>query len=44
MHYQAQQQESKVSKVFVSYTAFKSCLFHAYLTQNEEIAGLLFGY
>ena len=34
---------TEVSEVLVTSDVFRSCLYHAYLTQAEEVAGLLLG-
>ena len=35
--------KTDISEVRVTSEVFRSCLFHSYLTQSEEIAGLLLG-
>eukprot|EP00347_Sterkiella_histriomuscorum_P018348 403345851 len=49
VHNQQQQlgkprQLNKPAEVQLTSDAFRSCLYHAYLTQSEEVAGLLLGY
>ena len=34
----------EVSEVIVTSDVFRSCMYHAFLTEKEEIAGLLLGF
>lgn len=36
-------QDSHIEEVVVTSDVFRSCLYHSYLTQSEEVAGLLLG-